>query len=874
MSPTGSLREALMKHGLRPGSIIWDHLPHRFPGKGKPPSNRAGWYIAFADRKGAVFGDYSRDLRQHWQPDHEGPFDAKARKRWREESRRRAKERAKKAQIALEAMREKWDEASDTVDHPYLKRKGIDEPVGGLRQHGDTLFIPAYTDDGTLSSIQRIYLDDGKFQKRFWKGRSSKGCRMTLGRARFAATKTLYLCEGYATGWTIHKALNAAVVVAFNEYGLVEVGRSLRAKYPDAKIIVCADNDQWSTILRGKEEIPNPGVIYAQEACEAIDGVLRIPQFEDFDTRPTDFDDLRQLKGMDAVKHWLENSPPDPAALVADEVAERIERDREDWRDTAPFRCLGYNDGHYYYLPQTTGQVVRIAGKPWDRNHMIALHTDSDWWARHWPGPNSSVDWERAMMALMKECRGKRGFVLDDIRGVGAWRNESGGLILHLGDRLLPPGEKKYVKPETYDDGARVYPRLPRVIGPATDKAMGLQEARSIYKMFTEDLAWANEAAGALLAGWTVLAPFCGALSWRPAVWLTGIPKSGKWIILENVVKPLLGGMYRDFPGGTTEAAIRQTIRADPLPVVLYDERDWVKAMRQVDAVSSLIRMSASRLPLMKGSPTGNPITYRVRSMFCLASIGGGPTKMVDKSRITILSLKSNRFAAAEVRAEQWKRLQRRIANIVPSVGGRLLSRTLKKFRSGEFDEILKVTKAAATEVFGDTRSGDQYGTLAAGAWMLREDRMPNEDEMRAWFQKMGERHPPEGHRVLWLIIQSQETVEGSEYTVRELVEIVAGPETERRLPKETAELHLRTLGIRVVDNALHLANTSEWIKRKMSTTPLWLDTLRTIEGVEAGGKTMRFHTVVWCPKPPGSPSPYAPSSQASKRRPTLTPDL
>ena len=323
-----------MKFALRPKSIIWDHEIHRFPGKDKPASNRSGWYIAFADRRGAVFGDYSQDLRQHWQLDHDG-FDAKDRERWREDGRRRAKERAKKAQIALEAMREKWDEASDTVDHPYLKRKGIDDPVGGLRQHGDTLFIPAYEDDGTLSSIQRIYRDsDGKFQKRFWKGRSSKGLSLTLAAPRFFATKTLYLCEGYATGWTIHKALNAAVVVAFNDHGLVEVGKQLRAKYPKAKIIVCADNDQWSTILRGKKELPNPGVIHAREACEAINGLLRIPQFENLDTKPTDFDDLRQLEGMDAVRHWLENSPPDPAP-VADEVAER-ERKSEGFEGLPP----------------------------------------------------------------------------------------------------------------------------------------------------------------------------------------------------------------------------------------------------------------------------------------------------------------------------------------------------------------------------------------------------------------------------------------------------------------------------------------------------------------------------------------------------------
>ena len=658
VSPTGLLMGAMLKYGLRPGGIVWDHEPHRFPGKEKPASNRSGWYVAFADRRGAVFGDYSQGLRQHWRLDHDGPFDRQDRERWRAERRKRAKERAEKAAIALEAMREAWDEASDTVDHPYLERKGIDEPVGGIRQHGETLFIPAYEDDGTLSNVQRIYYDrDGKQQKRFWKGRSSKGCRLTLAGARFAATNTLNLCEGYATAYSIHKATNEAVVVAFNDHGLVEVGRSLRAKYPDAKIVVCADNDQWSTILRGKEELPNPGVVYAQEACEAIGGVLRIPQFEDLGTKPTDFDDLRQLEGIPAVRHWLENEPPE-ATPVAGEVEERIESDREDWRETAPFRCLGYNEGRYLYLPKTTGQVESITKRSHSMpSYLLALHDEIAWWARHWPGPNRStrpVNWYQAMVGLMGECHRQGVFVTENLRGIGAWRDESGGVVLHLGDRLLPPGEKKYVLPETFEDGARVYPRLPRVIGPATDKAMPLQEARNIYELFTKDLLWEDPASGMLLAGFTVLAAFCGALAWRPSVWLTGSQGCGKSTIQEHIVKPLLGGMCKQYQGGTTEAAIRQTIQADALPV-LYDEaeRDGIKAKQQMDAVIRLIRTSASTGgDVVKGSPTGKAVTYKARSMFCLAAIGGGLTEEADKARITILPLKSKYVVPEDVRSE------------------------------------------------------------------------------------------------------------------------------------------------------------------------------------------------------------------------------
>ena len=68
IDPTQGLLEALAKYDLYPSDIVWDDQFHRFPGAGKGPRNRAGWYRAFADRRGAIFGDHSAGLNASGRP--------------------------------------------------------------------------------------------------------------------------------------------------------------------------------------------------------------------------------------------------------------------------------------------------------------------------------------------------------------------------------------------------------------------------------------------------------------------------------------------------------------------------------------------------------------------------------------------------------------------------------------------------------------------------------------------------------------------------------------------------------------------------------------------------------------------------------------
>jgi putative DNA primase/helicase len=78
------------------------------------------------------------------------------------------------------------------------------------------------------------------------------------------------------------------------------VAKALRDKGPSREVIIAADNDQFND--------GNPGLTKATEAARAIRARLAVPQFKDTTTKPTDFNDLHRLRGLDTVKEQIESA--------------------------------------------------------------------------------------------------------------------------------------------------------------------------------------------------------------------------------------------------------------------------------------------------------------------------------------------------------------------------------------------------------------------------------------------------------------------------------------------------------------------------------------------------------------------------------------
>ena len=312
--PTVELLQAMAQCGLHPKDIHWDSRFHRFPGIDQTGRGDNGWVKAFADQRGAIFGDNRTKEQWNWpsgSPEwkekmkHAEKLSAEEVKRRRQEAR---KERAKAAEKATETIEDTWNRAKICANHPYLEGKGIRD-VESLRSIIDPqtrepmLLIPMRNGKKQLRNIQRIWPDGTR--KQMWQPGGSAGLYNTIGATRFSATNTLYICEGWATGWSIHKATDCAVIVAFFDGGLRVVGKAIQKKFPKAEIIIAADNDRWKLVKRDGEMV-NPGVHAARTAAEELGVEYCVPDFTDLETKPTDYDDLRQLEDLDAVRKWLD----------------------------------------------------------------------------------------------------------------------------------------------------------------------------------------------------------------------------------------------------------------------------------------------------------------------------------------------------------------------------------------------------------------------------------------------------------------------------------------------------------------------------------------------------------------------------------------
>ncbi|MEO6422846.1 MAG: toprim domain-containing protein [Candidatus Nitrotoga sp.] len=117
--------------------------------------------------------------------------------------------------------------------------------------------------NGKITSLQFI---NAEGEKRFLHG-GEKGY-FVIG--KIEPGKTACICEGYATGASIYEATGHAVIVAFDAGNMKKIALALRTKYPDLKIILCADDDESGT-----------GQRKATEAAQFVGGLVAMPLFSE-----------------------------------------------------------------------------------------------------------------------------------------------------------------------------------------------------------------------------------------------------------------------------------------------------------------------------------------------------------------------------------------------------------------------------------------------------------------------------------------------------------------------------------------------------------------------------------------------------------------
>ncbi|HRI76624.1 MAG TPA: bifunctional DNA primase/polymerase [Alphaproteobacteria bacterium] len=224
---------------------------------------------------------------------------------------------------------------------------------------------------------------------------------------------------------------------------------------------------------------------------------------------------------------------------------------------------------------------------------------------------------------LMQACREAGPFFSENVRGSGIWREGPKIVMNWSGD---VPKSKDFT-----------YIRFMSV--PDFNKSEQIEPRRVLdwLKMFN----WEHPGYALLAFGWAASAPVCGALDWRPHIFINGPKNSGKSTIiggLANLLAPM--AIVRD--GSSSEAGVRQTVGADSRPVILDEFESDHDVFRMKNVIKMIRSASSAKGAIAKGTPEGKALQFQLHSTFCLGAINPMRGTAADSSRIVNLCLASH----------------------------------------------------------------------------------------------------------------------------------------------------------------------------------------------------------------------------------------
>lgn len=275
---------------------IFDDTIRRF--KGQSRKSKSGWYIGKKfpdDTQFLIVGDWATGEKPLKWCSKKSTLKTKEFTQFVKQAQiKRAEEAAKtNEQIAEDAFAMACKTLPSPEKFEYLEKKQIPNAhsLFGSDHHGPHLTIPMMDVDGKIWSIQKIYENGRKY---FLQGGKKKGCFWRIG--EYTPISTLYIVEGFATGVSVHQAIGEPVYVAFDSGNLFSVAEALKSRFKN-EIIIAADNDQYGE--------SNAGIDAAVEIKKKLGIDFIYPTFEDVKSKPTDFNDLMILQGIDEVKKQI-----------------------------------------------------------------------------------------------------------------------------------------------------------------------------------------------------------------------------------------------------------------------------------------------------------------------------------------------------------------------------------------------------------------------------------------------------------------------------------------------------------------------------------------------------------------------------------------
>jgi putative DNA primase/helicase len=490
-----------------------------------------------------------------------------------------------------------------------------------------------------------------------------------------------------------------------------------------------------------------------------------------------------------------------------------------------PFEVLGITNPPYsiVYRRKDNCEIISLTFKNHNKPELLSL-APLEFWQIFSGSEKMDPIVIQDKLSMIAHTKGK--FHMDKIRGYGAWM-DNGRPIYNNGEIIsgkpISEFETKYYyrvdRPITDQISPTIQPEIKNLI-----RKMGFSEGEQI-----------------MFGGWCVIAPICGALRWRPHIWITADHGAGKSVILDRIVKPLVG--HAMIPSSnTTEAGIRQGLNSDVIPIV-FDEAEGKTQTSHVNMakVLELARKSSGNNNSItyKGTPGGKVFAYIIQSMFCFASINPPITEASDESRISVLEYE-------RLPLEQWNELE-------ALINTQLTEKNCSALRNHVIQNMANVM-ASCDVVFseintqaGNARLADQYSPLIAGWWHIDHIEVIDKDSagqlINLMFAKKNSKRienngTPDSQQCLEDIMTIALLIGGGKQeSIRSL--LMRWINTSFNEVDENIKNALNSVGVSLTKNkqyvVIHERNTE--FRRLLSRTP-WITGIRLVVGRLPGVET------------------------------------
>lgn len=864
--PINKFIDAMRADGIGPESaadVIADDKPHYYRIEGDKPGVKKGSYCLRVDDDGFACGWYMsmRDgnvIRWHSKSTRKASEEERAAwEKKRDEAKAKQEEERKAAHMqAAERAAAMWSQGVDAKSHPYATRKQM--RVDGLRvwtdldRMEDVLLVPVLK-NGRMTGLQRIY-DDG--EKLFTAGADTAGGHVWIGSPDGAPV--VAIGEGYATCDSVAQAMGWPVCVAFNAGNLRAVAEMVRAGWPDARVILLADEDRWTWDAKHRAKRPevlpdhdapewdewrangwlrNVGRVAAEQAAMAIGGAQVIGVAEG-----GDWNDLHCSEGLDAVRDRLQ--PPvdvpiyEPEPWVPDEVGPTWEEAATPMqRIKEEVRPQGYIGKVYYFFPRSTGDIESLTTGDMKSDLNLYHLARESFWKGFFDKPDATTGKEVVAMfspKLMEMCKDAGKFDTDRVMSTGVWVDSGKGIVANMGDKLYIPVDGFMDHSDYVSEN--VYVSAPKTVDLHVE-ALRNSDAVKLREI-CESLNWKHRISGSLLAGWIYASILSGVLRWRPHIFITGGKGSGKTTVMQKVIKRILKGWSTNADGGTTAAGFRKKLGNKSSPVVSDEMETETEGQRKnADDVLFLARQSSS------GAEYSNAyVDITVHSCFCFGGISPNIKNGADKDRITVMELVPDRAPGFRAR---WKEKERVIDEVLTGdYGRRLIKRAIDN--APAFLDNLAVFEDELADLLGSSRSAEQFAPMIAGLYSLhstgRIDRAKAAEWVKAqdWEFFREEEDGSDAEKMVSHLMTAMADFTVGDRTNKVAVSALIAMVIDGGVSAASAVNALGRYGLKVDGDWLIVANSKSRIGELMKDTPWTVpkNTLGRYHGAESVGTT------------------------------------